>query len=743
MSLADGVDLTKLLDRLSVAGLNVVSIDEDKHAIVAFRANDDLTDFQRAMLAYKAGPRTGAASSQWDVLEYIDPDSVRRWSRDDRIGLRLRAQADVVTFRDDEIYKLDLQLWHPGTVQGATDALAKVRRFIDSRRDRDARVLDTYVGRTMCLVRVAARGAEVDTLLEVPEVADLDLPPHCQLDAADLPANLAQPFPSPPRPPVDGPRVCVLDSGITSAHPLLAPFVGDASSFHSSVTATSDIHGHGTAVAGAAVFGDLRRRVTTGDFESAVTVFSARMLDDDNQLDGEKLVVNQIRAAVDKYRSSPYNCRVFNLSFGERETFIEKSRGRQGIWAEVVDLIAAEYDVVFVVSAGNVSVVTNAFDEAEALVNSAGRHLLDAAHRLVDPATAALAITVGAIAERAVTTTPPGAQANDIRRPVAPNAGDPAPFTRVGPGVSGALKPEFVDDGGNLAWSGFGQTRRIHLDPASAVLVLSNKHRGITGWFRHEVGTSFAAPRVSRVAAMVEHALNAHLGRPPSANLIRAVLGAGAAPTNDLDGHCGNGATVKIAGYGRVDEDFALWSSDRRVVLFSEDEIPLDHFAMFEVPVPDEFLRLRGRKQLTAAVAYDPPTRARRAEYLGVSLDFDLFWGAEQDVLYEHYRTRIKDEGSFPKVDPYKLKMEPGPGANQAFKWSRGRSTLQVARYEFQRATRPNRWWLVVRIRRRWAPSEYDRQRFALALVLEASEGDLYSRVQAQLRARGRLRART
>ena len=292
MSLADGADLTKLVERLGVGGLHVVSIDEDKHAIVAFRADDDLTDFQRAMDAYEAGPRTGAKSSQWDVLEYIDPASVRRWSRDDRIGPRLRAQADVVTFRDDELYKLDLELWHPGTVQGATEALTKIRRFVESRRDRGARVLDTYVGRTMCLVRVAARGAEVDALLEVPEVAELDLPPQCQLDASDLPANLAQPFPAPPRPPADGPRLCILDSGITSAHPLLAPFVGDASSFHSAVTAAADIHGHGTAVAGAAVFGDLRRRVATGDFESSVTVFSARMLDDNNELDGEKLVVN-------------------------------------------------------------------------------------------------------------------------------------------------------------------------------------------------------------------------------------------------------------------------------------------------------------------------------------------------------------------------------------------------------------------------------------------------------------------
>lgn len=162
---------------------------------------------------------------------------------------------------------------------------------------------------------------------------------------------------------------------------------------------------------------------------------------------------------------------------------------------------------------------------------------------------------------------------------------------------------------------------------------------------------------------------------------------------------------------------------------------------MFEVPVPDEFLALRGKKHLTAAVAYDPPTRARRAEYLGVSLDFHVYWGPEGDALYDFYRTRTKVEKAPNGVKG--LQMHPSSGMNQEFKWSRGRSTLQVARFRFEKPTRPNRWWLVVRVRRRWAPSEYEKQRFAVAVVLEAPDGDLYARVQAKLRARGRLRART
>ena len=742
--LARGANAPQMIERLDEAGLHVVSIDANRQAIVAFRENQDLAEFERAIVAFAAGPTDGHKSNKWDILAYIEPTSVRRWSRADRIGPRLRNASDVVRFEPEQWFKLDVELWHPGSVEAARRSLDKIRQLRDATPAVGrGPVLDSYVGRTICLARVRLLGRVVDDLLELPEVAGVDLPPQSGVELGVSSASLNRIFPTPAKPPDDGPRLCILDSGVTSAHPLLGPFVGDATSVHSSITSAADLHGHGTGVAGVAVFGDLRDRVAHEEFSSSITLYSVRMLDDAARLDEDRLVVNQIREAVERYRATPYSCRVFNLAFGEERTFLAKTGGRQGLWAEVLDLIAAELDVVFIVSAGNVPVKTTNADEAEALLTSLGRHLAQPAHRLVDPATAAIAVTVGAVAMRAETTVPPVPRADDIRRPVAPNVGDPSPFTRVGPGVAGALKPEFVDDGGNLVWSGYGgQQRTIGEDSASAVLLLSNEHRRSSGWFRYDVGTSFAAPRVARIASMLEHDLKQRLQRPPTANLIRALLGAGAEPTRDVDEQCGRSTTVTFMGYGRVDEDFALWSSDRRVVLYHEDEIELDHFAMFELPVPDEFMQIRGRKDVTISVAYDPPVRARREEYLGVSLDFDLFRGADPGLLFEHFRRRRSKEPEPPGIQAHRFPLTPGSGTNRDFGWSRSKSTLQVGRGSFQHNTRPNRWWLVVRVRRRWAPREYTSQRFALAAVLQASYGDIYARVQARLRARDRARAR-
>jgi len=131
LGLAPGANIAELTDRLADAGLHVVSVDGDKQAVVAFRADDDLTEFEAAMAALGAGP-AARKTSKWDVLEFIEPTSVRRWGRDDRLGLRLRDGVDVVRFGADDVYRLDLELWHPGTIESARQSLSKVRAFVEA-----------------------------------------------------------------------------------------------------------------------------------------------------------------------------------------------------------------------------------------------------------------------------------------------------------------------------------------------------------------------------------------------------------------------------------------------------------------------------------------------------------------------------------------------------------------------------------------------------------------------------------
>src|SRR6202035_4089673 len=101
-------------------------------------------------------------------------------------------------------------------------------------------------------------------------------------------------------------------------------------------------------------------------------------------------------------------------------------------------------------------------------------------------------------------------------------------------------------------------------------------HRPIERLFRARSGTSFAAPNIAyKAALLLTHFPNA------SANLLRSLLALSASIPNAV---ClrPRGLTDKVAsmvcGYGVSNADHAATSDDGRVVLFAEDELPLDHF---------------------------------------------------------------------------------------------------------------------------------------------------------------------
>jgi subtilisin family serine protease len=109
------------------------------------------------------------------------------------------------------------------------------------------------------------------------------------------------------------------------------------------------------------------------------------------------------------------------------------------------------------------------------------------------------ALTVGAVAQAAAV--PRSVQGDVGLRPIA-GAGEPAPFTRCGPGVNDSTKPDLCDDGGNLLFDGVTQSypRRAESE------VFTTHPRYLERLFTTERGTSFAAPLVAYKAALVLHA---------------------------------------------------------------------------------------------------------------------------------------------------------------------------------------------------------------------------------------------
>jgi hypothetical protein len=749
--LAAGASADAVAEKLRAAGLTVVSIEPDQ-AVVVFQDDANLAEFRRALDQYMAGPRIIAATgeqaktTQWDVFEFIEADRMRSWSRADRIGARLGAEIGVNGARIDlqMIYALDVELWHPGFAELARQKMAELQVLVNQDRAGRERFSDQFVGDLLAVARVSVSGAKLEQLLDASIVAEVELPEQPVFDAVAAAQVTPRDFPTPPAPPEDGPRVCILDSGIVSNHPLLAANVGGEEAVLTATTDPADAHGHGTHVGGLAVFGDVRACYSNGTFSSPVRLFSARVLNDQNRFDDDRLIHTQMEAAIELFRRQPYECRVFNLSLGSPDVVLNGTSRRQTLWAEALDTLARKHKVLIVVSAGNNSNVhANTPADAEQILQNYPQYLFDAESGLSDPATAAIALTVGSISQFAAPAIRAGVGEGDFVRAVA-GADEPSPFTRSGLGINGAIKPDLVHYGGNLLFEGFGNhVRRIRTEnPDAGAGVMSFSHQPLDRLFSFRVGTSQAAPPVARIGAMVWNQLQPAVEGDLDPNLVRAVLANSAsvpeAASNRIAPINGDEGILRVCGYGLPDAELALESGDRRVTLIAQARIAIDTLILYEVPIPDVLRNAPGRKRIIVSLAFDPPVRRRRADYCGVEMGMNLFRGKTPDEIVGAYRSVTRDE------------RENAPGAlrapHQCDLLPKSRvvetSTLQRREWTFTRTADNygDTYYLMIQARRNWAPPEIMAQDFGLAVTITADESRLYSQVQQRVRARQRVR---
>ena len=416
-------------------------------------------------------------------------------------------------------------------------------------------------------------------------------------------------------------------------------------------------------------------------------------------------------------------CRIFNLSIGDRRS--RYSGGKVGQWTAIIDELARELDVLFVIAAGNYEHQTAGGDPEDHLLGYP-RYLLTPESRIVEPATAANALTVGAVAHAAaVRSQGPGFAGV---RPIA-DVGEPAPFTSCGPGVGGSVKPDLCDDGGNLLYG--GTTRGLVHYPESEVFTTNSRY--LERLFTTAYGTSYAAPLVAHKAGIVLEAFP-----EASANLIRALLANSARPPepslNRLQGF-EKEAVRNLCGYGIANAGAASMSDGNRVVLYADSAIRMDHFFVYEVPITEEFAGTKGLRQIRVTLAFDPPTRHSRAAYLGVEMSFRLVRGRSLPEVIEHYRRRNEtQEGRHPELDAkYDCKFDLGCNVRE-------RGTLQSATFVMKNNPAPEygeTYYLVVRCERQWYPNEFATQRFAAVVEISHTEDvRLYERVRERLEVR-------
>ena len=436
-----------------------------------------------------------------------------------------------------------------------------------------------------------------------------------------------------PPPPADAPIICIVDSGVTAGNPFIEP-VAREELFHSFLRQApeqvTDEYGHGSGVASLAAYYSLNI-APDGENHAQAWIASARILDENNKVEEDRLFSTVLKETVEKF--AKLGIRIFNLSVNNTlqrwSTENKRTVPRKSWVARTIDRLSKEHDVVFVVSSGNLSP-----DEVAKLVETAPypQYFTQETTRLLDPAQAALALTVGSLAPSTLTVNPRNADAMALAK-----EDEPSPFTRSGPGINREIKPELVEYGGNYHWNPEGSY--VFTDPGSSIMMASRQEAPSLA---HDVGTSFAAPKAANKLARILGELSQSGVSHVSAVLIKALAVNSAEYPNassypSLKSSLLRDQWRNLVGYGVSNADRAVSCDDYNTSMFYQGNLAKDTVAFFSIPVPAILSEAKGtRKRLTITVACAPEVqRWGLEEYLGTRFKWRLFRGnvSREDVV--------------------------------------------------------------------------------------------------------------
>ncbi len=592
-------------------------------------------------------------------------------------------------------------------------------------------------------LRIVGKGLK-DLVLNYPYIFEVVEPedfaaPHDEARAVGKPVPAARPTP----PAADAPAVCVIDSGIQEGHTLLQPAVDQATSHCFLPGRNSDEvgdffrpAGHGTRVAGAVLYGENVPR--GGAPQLPFWIQNARVLDEGNRMPEELFPPAAVRAAVERFHRGPRQTRIFNHSINA-EGYCRTRH--MSSWAAEIDALCAAYDVLIVQSAGNLGASgTNPFIGLREHL-AAGReypgYLYENSCRIANPAQSLQALTVGSVAY--------GALETGGWRTFASEPGHPSAFSRSGFGIWDVIKPEVVEYGGDATRDGNappGIQVGGAIRDACPELVRSTMFAPGPAFDRDQCGTSFATPKVSRIAAQLQSILPnepALLYRALIVQSARWPIWADAllVELRSLDPRRDEvrrqalleqvSQVVRCLGYGVPDPLRASTNGEHRTTLITSGDSSIRALGchIYQVPVPaalrqqaDEFdIRI---EVTLSYVAQPRRTRRKLRRYLSTWLDWTT---SKLDEPLDVFRRRAlkgddNDADNSPGSPiPWALHAKASDGLIRGTKRSSG--TVQKDWAVVKSNTLPENFCIAVMGHKGWSHDPDSTARYTLAVTFE------------------------
>jgi Subtilase family len=688
-------------ESLKSYGIEVIAELEDGY-IIGASADLELSELQKKIEKFIREEHGGGKVAEiWDVIdgikkpEYIlSPELMAHWDR----------------VKDDQIYTVDVGIACLGIKSKLSDCpkiekdetpehfQQKVNRWIDrrnltyeewdniksEREDEFTEFIQNYHGEILnivdgniphsaqlpdsfsCRIQISGKGLK-DLVFNFPYIFDVGEPDVFAeliegeaLSDADPPRFKLQP------PELNAPKVCVIDSGIQERHPLLkAAIDGDNST--SWVPGETDKKadyvsngGHGTRVAGAVLYPITIPRI--GNEKAVCWIQNARILDGNCQLPTQLFPPILLGDIVEFYHSKT-TTRIFNHSITGS---VPCRTQYMSAWAAGIDNLTWEKDILLIVAAGNLPLSGRightrlSVQEHLAANRLCPDYLLEDSCRIANPAQSFQALTVGSISP---------ASYHALSYSSISQKDKPSAFSCSGLGIWDTIKPEVVEYGGDLVKDESIPPNIISRKEVCPELVRSTLNGG-PAVAADNIGTSFATPKVSHIAACLAAELP-----DESCLLYRALIVQSARwPNWAMAEDVNKLHVIRQIGYGIPNLDRALGNSPNRITLITRNNrfIKARQAHIYQVKMPEK-LQSPGDDldilvEVTLSYKAQPRrTRRNRRKYLSTWLDWEC---SQKEEEPERFLKRLLKEYDSPKDKA------------EGFKWTLGKKAKKHGKIE-------------------------------------------------------------
>ena len=422
-------------------------------------------------------------------------------------------------------------------------------------------------------------------------------------------------------------KICVIDSGIQEEHRMIADAI-DTIKSNSYLIGNNSIAdeviggGHGTKVAGAVLFGNTIPK--DGAYKHSLWVQNAKVLDNNGWLPEELYPPELMHNIVQDYPDT----KIFNLSINSKRPC---KTVHMSEWAASVDTISHNNDKLFIISSGNINSSNTVLSNPGITEHlKAGRdypsYLFQPASRIANPGQSCFALTVGSIGNT---------KYNDEDKESFADKDEPSALTRTGPGLWKMIKPDLVEYGGDYIREK-GVNPLISTLPVTSAELVKTTFDGSNA-IGYDIGTSYAAPKVSHIAGTL-------LNEIPNAtsNLLRALIVQSARLPEDKF-RTPSINNIRMYGYGIPTKMRAVQNFTQRITLTSESNIAAKQAEIYTIQIPDELRGVGDEYDILVEVTLAftaKPRRTRRStkSYLSTWVDWQ---SSKFDENYNQFKTRV------------------------------------------------------------------------------------------------------